>query len=498
MKIEAKQEKIQSFTINPIGGLNYVDAPSSLPNEDVRRALNTMYDTNTFILMTRPGLSASTTSTISATPIRKIFSYVKSSTESWLMGAIGTQLYYLSSSAWVSTGITLNDSAVIPALLVFNQKLLVGDGGDIKTWDGSNAGIISGTGHPHPTALRELKSRVVANDSTDLDAIYFSSIEDETIWSGGTSEGVRAGYKDGMKVNAITVAPGGNDLIVSKVQGAKKTIYRINIEDATSTNWYAVPVAVNAAAQPNCLITAMNEVYFCDTNGFKTMIGVTQYGDLQTDFAGRKINTVFENEPTIDEVTFIPLYASIWILNGTSGRIFVYHPPNKAFTDIVLAPGRMRSVCQHGTTIYFAGHNGYLYQFADVNTDETTPGTTAYYQSFIETKQFSFPEAGVLRRVEIYLTPKKGGTASLYAVTPERSAILLKTMTLTAEGEFVYDATGEVYVATQELYEMGSDPWFETSYNKVRSRAIGFNLTTNYGRVGINQIEVEFGMVGGH
>lgn len=495
----SKQQSVTQVKTSGTGGLNYVDAPGVMPDEDCQRLNNYLYDTNTQIPMTRPGSSCVTSSTLSSTSIRKIFPYIKSSTEEWLVGAIGNQLYYLTStSAWSTTGVTLNDITTVPGMLVFNQKLLVADGGDIKTWDGSSAGILSGTGHPHATALAEIKGHVAANSLGDLDGVYFSAVEDETIWSDGTSEAVRAGYKDGMTVNALAVAPGGNDLLVSKKEDAKKMIYRVNVEDATSTNWYAVPVSINNAAQTNCLITAMNESYFADTNGFKTLRGVQEYGDLMVDFRGRKINNVFADELVINEVSFLPLYNSIWIF-AANGRAFVYHPVNGAFTDVVFKAGQIMSACQLGTTVYLAGYNGFLYKLnEDVSTDEHPYGTTGSFESIFKTKQFTFPEAGVLRRVEAYLTPKLAGTLKLYASTPEHPELLLKTITLTDEGDFLYDATGKLYVATGEIYDAGSDPWFETSYGKTRSRGISFLLKTTSGRVGINQVEAEFGMVGGH
>lgn len=502
---QAKQMNVNTVAFSPSRGLNYIDAPTNIQNNECRRATNFIYDANTFILTTRPGISCVTSAALSSTPIRKIYCYEKSSTESYLMAAIGTELYYLNTtaSAWASTGVTLNDNATVPSMLVFNGKLLIGDGGEIKTWDGSSAGLISGS--PHATALCELKGRVVCNDATDFDAVNFSAVEDETTWSDGTSEALRAGYGDGMKVNALTPAPGGNDLIVSKILGKRKTIYRVNIESATTSEWYAAPLAINNAAQNNCMITAANDVFFADTNGFKSLRGVQEYGDIQVASLGHKIAAIFESEPSIDEVVYIPIYASIWILNGTSGRVFIYHPLVAdergigAFTDAVFSCGRIRSMCQYGSDVYLAGQNGLLYKFdSALSTDENTYGSTAYFNSVYESKTFTFPEAGLLRRLRLYFTPKKSGSAKVYAVTPENKSVLLKTITLSSEGMYLYDATGDLYDATEELYELGSDPWFETTLNRVRSRGIGFIIQTTSGRVGINQISAEFGMVGGH
>ena len=506
---KAQQGAVSTINIKFDGGLNLSDAPANIANNELTRTLNYIYNSQTGTPEIRPGTRCATAATCDgANPILKIYYYEKSSAQAWLVAACNGNLYYLNSTAWVKIG-ALNDTTTVPQFLTYHAKLLIVDGGtNIKTWDGTTySALADGLG---ATAINTIKGRVVVNSTSagSNDLITLSGAEDETMWdtSDETNPAIalRAGYGDNMSVNAFAVF--GNDLIISKKGDAEKRIYRINVSDSTEANWYVELLTSNNCAQnAHTIVSAFNNVYFADSNGFKSLKGVTEYGDIQVDLIGSKVNTLFNTTTECDEITYLPYFTAIWFI--ISERVYCYHrlidgagTIKHAFTDLYFQQGTIKSVCQAGSTIYLAGNNGYLYTMDlanDYATDETVQGTTANYTSAIKTKRFSFFGGGILRKVEIYLDPLFTGAASLYAITPDDESILLKSITLRSAGELLYDATEYLYSADDYLYDMGMTPWYESSRSRCRGNSIQFQLTSTSGRVGIEGLTAEIALVEG-
>jgi hypothetical protein len=484
------------------GGLNYSQAPSNIADNELTRGTNIIYNSQTGKPETRPG-TVCVTATALADPILKIYEYEKSSSAKYIICASGGKLYYLNSTAWVEIG-SLNDSTTTPSFLTYHALLLIADGGtNIKTWDGTTYSALDDA--LKATALAVIKGRVVANsgNSGSNDLVTLSGPYNEGYWNTATEGAValRAGYGDNMAVNGFAVF--GDDLIISKKGDSRKKTYRLNVSDATTSNWYVQDLTDNNCSQnAHTICSAFNNVYFVDSNGFKSLKGVTEYGDLQVDVVGSKVNTVFGTS-VCDEVTYVPLYTAIWY--PISDRIFVYHRiydvsgnMKHAFTDLTFNQGQIRSICQSGNTVYLAGNNGYLYSIdSSKDTDETAPGVTSNYQSILKTKRFSYFGGAILRKTEIYFSPISSGAALLYAVTPSDEKILLKSITLPSEGQELSEATGDLYDATEELSSMGTSPWYEISKNRVRGSSIQWQLTTTSGRVGVEGLKAEVALVEG-
>lgn len=379
---------------------------------------------------------------------------------------------------------------------------MIADGGDhILTWDGSVLSELV-TSPAGVTALAEITGRVCCNSTDDLDAVYMSSVEDETVWSGGTSLGIRCGFGDLMVVNALAVAPGGKDLFVSKTSQAKKVIYRISVTDPDPDTWTALPISPNNAAQnAHTMITAGNNTFLVDYNGFKSIKGVQEYGDFQDDpFTGAKVSVWFNLGPTIYEAVFVPAFSAIWF--NTATRVYCYHIKNSAFTEMVFKQGKINSICQVGpTTIYLAGETGYLYKIDILSqraTDETAPGTLENFISRARTKYFSLTDQLLLKKLEVNLSPKAVGSATINACTTEKDTVILKTISLLGLGDYVYDATDYVYDAADYLVDSGIAPWIQTTRERVRSSTIGFEIATSSGRVSINKMNAELATVKGN
>ncbi len=505
----SKHKDVQHIQMVFSGGLNYAQIPTALKDDEVRVALNFIYDPATEYLITRPGTTCVTAAKCDGThPIIALYYFEHSSTEAWLVAACNGNLYYLSGTAWVLIG-ALNDTTTVPSFLTFNTKLLIADGGtNIKLWDGTTYGVCADS--PNASALAMIKNRVVANHVSEPDSVYLSSTNDcesTHAWhtdglDGSTGVGLKVGYGDLLAVTAFGVF--GDDLIVFKKGDVTKKVCRVNVADSTTANWYGNDLSVNNGAQNAQSVTdAWNNIYFVDSNGFKSLRGVDAYGDLQVDPLGWKINNIFTSQTSCDFLSYVPKYNAVWF--GMGDRVFCFTERLtvggdviSAFTDILFKQGRIRAICQVGEIAYLAGHDGFLYKLDEsVATDATDASTNVNFASTLRTKTLSFIGGGILRKTKLSIRPKEAGSASLMAYTTEETGTELKAITLTSDGDDLYDATGDLADATGYLYEGGGYGVTETSRNRVRSDELAFEIVISTGRAGIERIVAEIAMVEG-
>jgi hypothetical protein len=512
----SKHKDVQPITMVLNGGLNYAQTPSNLADNELRAANNMIYDPATDFLITRPGTTCQTAAKCDgATPILAIYYYEKSATVAYLVAACNGHLYYLSGAtlnAWTEIA-ALNDTTTVPSFVTFNSKLLVADGGtNIKSWDGTTYAALADS--PNATALAVIKNRVVANHIGEPDSVYFSSVKDAEsthAWhtdgaDASTGVGLKAGYGDLLVVNAFGVF--GDDLMVFKKGTAQKKTMRVNVSDATTSNWYVQDVSDgNATQNAQSVAGAWNNIFFVDANGFKSIKGVADYGDLQVDSIGRKVNNLFTSQTACDFMYYIPAYNAIWF--GMGDRVFCYTERGittsegvgavtPAFTDILFKQGRIRSICQAGSTVYLAAHDGFLYKLDESKaTDATSASTTAAYSSTVKTKTLTFGGDGILKKLQWYFRPKASGVAVLKVYTNEITGTSLKSITLLNEGTYLYDATGYLAVATGYLYDDGASAWVETSRNRIRATQMAFEILATSGRVGVEWIKAEIALVEG-
>jgi hypothetical protein len=499
-----KSSKAQQGAVSPIqitfdGGLNYADSPTQIQDNEMVRALNLVYNSQTGIPETRKGTEC-VTATALAHPIVKLFNYEKSSSEKWLVCASYGKLYYLDDDAWVEIG-SLASTSAIPSFLTFNTSLLIADGGaNLKKWDGTTLSSLSDG--LSANAIAEVGGRVVINSTSDRDLVTFSGVEDETMWDTADltnpAIGIRAGFGDNMVVNAFAVF--GTDLIVSKIGQSIKKLYRINTA-GVPTEWTVATLSENNAAQnARSMINAFNNVYFVDDNGYKSLQGVTAYGDLQVDFAGYKINSVITGTESL-ELSWVPEQNAIWLL--TSDRIYAYHllrSGKYAFTDIYFQQGTINSIVQKGSIVYLAGQNGYLYALVASNTDEVSPSVTQGFPTIVVSKRFMFFGGGILRKTSVAmkaLATVIGDECFLRATTTEREGTLLKSITILSSDTFLVDATGDLYDATIELAALSGVSWLETTTNRVRGSSIQWQIDSTEGRFGIEGLTAEVALVTG-
>ena len=499
MRKTSKQANVQALSLKFDGGLNYADAPANIAENELTRALNVIYN-QMGVPETRPGTSQVTTATPTGTsdPIVKGYYYEKSSTTAYHIGICNSTVYKKATTTYDTVG-SLSVTDAIPSMITYNSKLIIADGGtNLKSWDGTTytASLTDGLS---ANAITSIKGRIVANSTTSPDLVTMSGANDETMWdtSDETNPALafRAGFGDNMSVVGFEIF--GDDVLIFKRGKSEKKVYRINTADATVTNWYIAELTSNNSMQnAHCAVKAFNNVYFVDDDGFKSLKGVTEYGDLQIDFTGAKINRYFSNA-TCDEVRAIPLYNAVWFL--TQDQVFCLHlleNGKTAFTNLRFQCGRIRSVYQADNIIYLCGHDGYLYKLDTSVSTDAVISSTKTFNSLMTTKQFAFPSQGVLRKTQIYLSPIKSGTALLTLATDTNGSIPLKTITLGGDGILINDMTEEINSYTDTIYELGDAASFEFIYNRARGRSMQFSFSTSSERVGLESLQAEVALVG--
>lgn len=503
-----KSSKAQQGAVTPIsirfdGGLNYSESPTKIADNELCRALNYIYNSQSGLPEVRPGTACVTAAPLAA-PILKIYYYEKSASLKWLVCASGGKLYRLNGTAWVEIG-ALNDATTVPSFITFHTFLLIADGAtNLKKWDGTTlSNLADGLS---ATAIAEMGGRVVINSKSDLDLVTFSGVHDETMWNTADltnpAIGLRAGFGDNMSVNGF--ATFGTDLLVSKRGDAEKRFYRINTA-GTPAAWEVAKLTANNASQnPHTLVSAFNNVFFVDNNGFKSIKGVTEYGDLQVDMVGSKVNTAFALE-TCSELVYLPMFTAIWFL--FIDRLYAYHRIydadgnlKHAFSDMQFKQGQITSIIQAGNIVYLAGYNGYLYKIdASVATDETAPTVKVTFPSVIVSKRFSFFGGGILRKtsVELKALDVTGDTVAFLRVnTAEHDGMLLKTINILSGAQGLDTATGDLAVATTALGDMSGSAWIEVSRNRVRGTSLQFQMDSQSGRFGLEGLQAEIALVG--
>jgi hypothetical protein len=508
----SKQENVQHVTLLLNGGLNYSQSSANIADNELQRAMNFIYDPSTDVLVTRPGTKCVTASALPSQITKGYF--FQNSVGGYHICAAGKKLYKIETpitgggvDTYTEIGTDLLTGTYVPAFLTFHDLLLIADGDTgIKTWNGTITATISGS--PKATVLATINNRVVANSigSGELDAVYFSASENEAAWSTGAVS-LRAGFGDLLSVNSFGIF--GDDLIVSKVGLSAKRLYRVNTAGAT-TDWYVQELSQNNASQnAHAMLGAWNNVFFVDTNGFKSIKGTDTYGDLEVDPIGRKINAVFALEYTCDGLNYLPSYNTLWFnisdkmycyterYDATTGKII------SAFTDLYFQFGRCTSAYEADDEVFLTGYNGYLYKLDEAeSTDEVSPGTTEEYPCLVRTKTLTFFVDGILRKLGWYLKPKADGTGILNIRTAENDTTVLKTVTLVDEGLLLFDATGEFSTAlnndiTSTLYSTGTSPWVETSRNRIRHHEMTFELQVDTGRCGVEWVKAEIALLEG-
>jgi hypothetical protein len=484
--------KMTQLSVSFTGGINVASSEWSINDYDAQRMLNFIFDSESKLPEVRPGTTCETATALGAS-LRAQYTYEKSTTVKYHIGVSGSKLYYRSGAsldAWTEIG-SIASATVIPEFLTFNTKLIIADGGkNLKTWDATTYTTIANS--PNASCLALIRNRIACNHVGEPDSVYLSAPNDETGWDTTTTAiGLKAGYGDNLKVNGLKTF--GDDLIISKKGNATEKVYRLNTGSAeeTADYWYIRDIPGDICAQnEQSMEVAFNNLFMFTRNGLVSLKGVQEYGDIQSDQIGRKINPAFSSLDTCHFLKYIPAYNSIWFSVGSrfyTARVF---DNELSCTELLFNQGQIDSICIDGGTVYLGGANGYLYKVDETkDTDETAPDTESDYTAIIRSKRFNLGANTItLRRTTSRVSPLTAGTVYLFAFKDDGIPITLDSIALSALGTFLYDDTGYLNDATGLLYNAGAKPTMSVSHNKVKSSSLAFEIQATGIRFGIDAI----------
>jgi hypothetical protein len=430
-----------------------------------------------------------------ANPIRSLHYYEKSTSQAWLCGASGSTLCNFTATGWQTIGTIQSTQSC--EMRTFNNKLLVADGStNLRSWDGTTFAAVSGSA-PKASCITIIGNRVAVNHLDEPDSVYLSKTFDETGWDTTTTAvGLRVGFGDMLAVNGFGVF--GTNLIVSKVGSSERRLYRVDMSDATPANWSISLLSANNAAQgPTSMCSAYNNVFLSDYDGFKSVLGVEAYGDLQVDDMGSKVNTLIKGR-TCYSIKYIPLYNAVFIFYDSQAFVFTMRQGKPRFTDLQFGQGIIRSIAQAGSTVYLGGNNGVLYKLDEtVATDETTTGTYLPYSSNLRSKTYVYAVDMMLRKFQTFIKPIIAAAGSIYIVTPEQKEILVGTIDSIPHSGYLYDATTYLYDLTGYVYDLGNAPYVSLSRNRTRATGLALQIVTTTGRIGLDKIQAEIAILQG-
>ena len=516
MSRQRRKGQIATQDFSPVEGVNYGLSPIDLSAKELARSMNLFYPRQTRRLTTRPPMAACTSDANSlSTPFLKGTSYYNGTTQ-YLVAASGGKIYYMTKAtldvtpAWTEIG-SLTDDIVKPSMLVFNGLLLIADGGtDIRYWDGSTYGTLS-NGPAGCTALLEARNAVWAN-SSEADSVYISTAEftGTDFDQGSGSIVIKAGFGDGLSVNALSIAPGGNAVVVSKANNeqGEYQLRLVDVTDTTRANWRVSDPFVNKEAAQNAhgILNTSNSVFFFDETGMKRVEPTDQYGDLQSNpIFGDRINKTFESfSATVSEITYLPTLTAFMLLIEDHPQQYLYFPRNNGWCPWRLADLIINSVVTLDETIYLFSEDGILYKLDETKTqatDELTQGgTEKNIASYGRTKRVINRGYDIkLRRSTMYITPLLGGNITLKAIlsdgTTERD---IGTFAIEDGIALLGLADGLLGEATELLGDDGAQPLAKSLWGGPRSNGIQIEWAGDGVGYELDYISTEFeGPLGG-
>ena len=490
---------------SPEGGLNLSQPPHAIAENELVSAYNYYFAPETGVLTTRPPFRCYSSNPVPGTGAKGILN-IHAFQEFLICSSEDGNLYAYDlriGEATFQTFILLRPIANAGIFLNFNKSLLWVDGTGLYKWDGVTTTIAittlldsASTPAITPTALAEVNSRVIINNTTDApgekDAVYLSAPEDETSWntggSGATAVGLRAGYGDGMEVNGLAVL--GKDVIISKTGLGKRFMYRVNI-DGPATGWTVYNLAADTSANNPLHITAVpnNILYLNQDHELRGIAGIQEYGDLRMSNAGEKINPAlvsFVNDgfaPSM--IRYMPsLDVLLAIFDGRFG-VFHYATGRFSTMDSLEMGIRLMSACEYDGEPCFGGDNGHIYHFSNSGSqDEGLPGVYTDFTSRLKSKTHRLPGEVLIKRSHLSINHVAEGEGRF-----EINGTVVKRFGIMAPGWYLFDALSFLADATMELYTAGTTSQVLSIKNKVRKKDFYFEVISTRGRLAVYYID---------
>lgn len=455
MSRRTKSESLTTVAVVPELGLDFSGPATGIADNALRVSVNGYYPPGSKKWRSRPSVCCTL---LEANKLPAAVDVIRphfNGTTTYLVAAAGGKIYHMTKALLegavagrVFTEIGSLSGTVKPGLCSYNTTLFIADRGNatMRYWN-SGGSYASTTGGPaYPSCVLEARNRLWANSTTDKDAVWGSPAEwTGTSWAvtGSGYVTLRAGYGDGLQVVDLCTAPGGKDLLVFKrnPDGGGAHTRRLNISDATPSNWYVSDPLFPSAAQDNAYaaIQAFNDTLFVNDDGLFNVSGVQQYGDIQIGSIGNKINPLMtvSGDVSVQELAYNETLGCVFLILQNSLGFYALTPWNQAFTQWTFGNERITTTCVMNGKTYFGTSAGRIYCLDTDNStsiaagsDELEYGVLTNFNSQIRTKAFSFGGyEAVVRKTSILVTPLTAGTGDCATVDDAGNASTIFTWT---------------------------------------------------------------------
>lgn len=289
----SNKHQIQQIVLNNLtGGINTSDAPERIPETDMVRCQNFVYDN--LRLRSRGGISP--TDFPMPSNIKALYYDVDTNTSliflddgsiySWMVGQLPILLGSLTGKKK-------------PSCAKYMNKVWIASGDKLQYYDFLTLNTVMSS--PSCDIVFQRLSRLMITLSGS-DRVYFSAIGDPTSWdnitdsSQGTvdssAQWIDIGYGDSGDIESVV--PLANDLVFIKSNG---NIYQLQ-GDRTPSSW-VVPPAIVTNSDSMGTMTAVNvgaDVVFFSRRGLKSLSTVMDYGNVKPQDIGDKFRSLLTQD----------------------------------------------------------------------------------------------------------------------------------------------------------------------------------------------------------
>jgi hypothetical protein len=305
------------------GGLNLSKPAEFIADNEMRAADNLEFSANTGMLKIRGGITPVHTF---PNPVTDIFPIAG---ENSMLVRSGAEMYRFSNGEVTKVGEVNGD---LPGVYEFwgeNKDLLMVFGGHLHIYDGKTVTRIQTEGAPTKANTVVYRTGRVMVTQTQSDTIKYSGVGDPMMWKEDTdmdSVSLDIGYKDGCDMTAIAEMAG--EILIFKCPEGQPEYGRIYRLQGNYPDWNIIPYAKGISAwNPNAVVNVSNNLLFITKEGLASLETVSEYGDFQQSWAGANVNPALLNTLTSQcRLWHIPSRGQVWLWDGKSGEVWVYHP----------------------------------------------------------------------------------------------------------------------------------------------------------------------------
>ena len=360
---------IQAFTTRFSGGLDLSLPEESISTECLSRADNVEYSTNG-VLQKCDGIRA----VFDSGTVDIAFPFNNKTVFN-----SGNKLYYVDLTVASPTATligTLTGAGLNKQSFAYRDTdLLLASGGHLQKLSTAWA-LTTDSSSPYCDRVFIDNGRIMASltadaGGTDSDYLYWASASNDTTWDltpqpendwtgvdpasyYTTALFLEIGYRDGLDI--IDIQQLANDYIITKSNGIYSRQYRFS---GTFPDWKVTQLSPSIPVVE--AVGTINDIIFVGSRGVYSFANVMQYGDVQKDETGRKVNaTLSQDVTTAAQIWHIPIRKQIYVKPSNTSVLWIYHYNQRNVVTGEVGAWTKRFLPYPTTHIWQDGNNVYM------------------------------------------------------------------------------------------------------------------------------------------